>query len=303
MNEGVAILRRSRATGEVTSIPEEGFGFPASRVFVASKEVSPEMLVGLSFAKEKSVEECLTALFQESCELLAYDEKFHTIIAIPLDQPNVLGLPASVVKTRRILEVDDEEPIRAIIRKMLISAGYECTSVPNGIDALALLDSGERFDLLLNDLLNAPMDGITLLERAQEKFPDLPVVMATAVHDIHVALAAQRFGASDYLLKPFEREQLLTIVRQVLACRNQPKRPILEWEQGLSTLIEPAFEEQSVIRTRDGRPKLIRDLSPGDKLVVQHGNEAHFLDLYEKDGKLAAIDFVPDEPGRSVPDR
>jgi CheY-like chemotaxis protein len=51
---------------------------------------------------------------------------------------------------------------------MLIAVGYDCTSVPNGVDALALLRSGERFDLVLNDLLNLPMDGIQLLEKAQE---------------------------------------------------------------------------------------------------------------------------------------
>ncbi len=86
-------------------------------------------------------------------------------------------------KKERILEVDDEEPIRKIIRDMLTSVGYTCTSVPNGVEALALLESGEKFDLLLNDLLNAPVDGIQLLERAQNGFPELPVIMVTAVHD------------------------------------------------------------------------------------------------------------------------
>ena len=64
------------------------------------------------------------------------------------------------------------------------------------------------------------MDGIALLERTKEKYPDMPVVMVTAVHDISVALAAIRNGAYDYLLKPFEREQLLATVRRALENRR-----------------------------------------------------------------------------------
>jgi putative nucleotidyltransferase with HDIG domain len=66
----------------------------------------------------------------------------------------------------------------------------------------------------------ADLDGIGLLERTKEKFPDMPVVMVTAVHDISVALAAVRNGAFDYLLKPFEREQLLNAVGRALENRR-----------------------------------------------------------------------------------
>jgi putative nucleotidyltransferase with HDIG domain len=64
------------------------------------------------------------------------------------------------------------------------------------------------------------MDGIALLERAKERYPDMPIVMVTAVHDIQVALQALRNGAYDYLLKPFEREQLLATVRRALENRR-----------------------------------------------------------------------------------
>jgi len=66
----------------------------------------------------------------------------------------------------------------------------------------------------------ADLDGIGLLERTKERYPDMPVVMVTAVHDISVALAAIRNGAYDYLLKPFEREQLLATVRRALENRR-----------------------------------------------------------------------------------
>jgi putative nucleotidyltransferase with HDIG domain len=66
----------------------------------------------------------------------------------------------------------------------------------------------------------AEMDGIALLEHAKERYPDLPIVMVTALNDISVALQALRNGAYDYLLKPFEREQLLATVRRALEHRR-----------------------------------------------------------------------------------
>src|SRR5215469_9487377 len=120
----------------------------------------------------------------------------------------------------RILVVDDEEPIREIVSSMLCFANYQCRQAASGLEALALLDSGEQFELMLWDLMMADLDGIGLLERTKERYPDMPVVMVTAVHDISVALAAIRNGAYDYLLKPFEREQLLATVRRALENRR-----------------------------------------------------------------------------------
>jgi putative nucleotidyltransferase with HDIG domain len=120
----------------------------------------------------------------------------------------------------RILVVDDEEPIREIVATMLRTAGYSSKQAGSGMEALAVLTSGEEFELMLSDLMMADLDGIGLLERTKEKYPDMPVVMVTAVHDISVALAAIRNGAYDYLLKPFEREQLLNTVSRALENRR-----------------------------------------------------------------------------------
>ena len=120
----------------------------------------------------------------------------------------------------RILVVDDEEPIREIVASMLGAAGYLCKQAGSGMEALAVLNTGAEFELMLSDLMMADLDGIGLLERTKEKYPDMPVVMVTAVHDISVALAAIRNGAYDYLLKPFEREQLLNTVSRALENRR-----------------------------------------------------------------------------------
>src|SRR5262252_10588652 len=94
----------------------------------------------------------------------------------------------------RILVVDDEEPVRDVVSVMLTTANFACSQVASGKEALALLDSGEQFELMLSDLMMPVMDGIALLEASKERFPDMPVVMVTAVTDVSVALNAIRNG-------------------------------------------------------------------------------------------------------------
>ena len=142
----------------------------------------------------------------------------------------------------RILVVDDEEPIREIISSMLSSAGYKTRQAASGMEALAILNSSGEFELMLSDLMMAELDGIALLERSKEKFPDMPVIMVTAVHDISVALAAIRNGAYDYLLKPFEREQLLAMVRRALEHRRL-KLENRAYQSNLESLVAARTEQ------------------------------------------------------------
>ena len=142
----------------------------------------------------------------------------------------------------RILVVDDEEAIREIVASMLSSAGYACKQAASGMEALAVLNSGEEFELMLSDLMMADLDGIGLLERTKEKYPDMPVVMVTAVHDISVALAAIRNGAYDYLLKPFERDQLLATVSRALENRRL-KLENRTYQSNLESLVEARTDQ------------------------------------------------------------
>ncbi len=142
----------------------------------------------------------------------------------------------------RILVVDDEEAIREIVCAILAAAGYAWKQASSGMEALALLNSGEEFELMLSDLMMADLDGIGLLERTKEKFPDMPVVMVTAVHDISVALAAVRNGAFDYLLKPFEREQLLNAVGRALENRRL-KVENRTYQTNLESLVEARTDQ------------------------------------------------------------
>jgi len=142
----------------------------------------------------------------------------------------------------RILVVDDEDAIREIVCSMLAAANYKTRQASSGLKALALLDAGEEFELMLSDLMMADLDGIGLLERTKEGYPDMPVVMVTAVHDISVALAAIRNGAYDYLLKPFEREQLLATVRRALENRRL-KMENRKYQTELESLVDKRTEQ------------------------------------------------------------
>jgi len=168
----------------------------------------------------------------------------------------------------RILVVDDEEAIREIVASMLSSAGYACKQAASGIEALAVLHSGEEFELLLSDLMMAELDGIGLLEKTKEKYPDMPVVMVTAVHDISVALAAIRNGAYDYLLKPFEREQLLATVSRALENRRL-KMENRTYQTNLESLVEARTDQLQAAMTSLERSYDITLEALGDALDLK----------------------------------
>lgn len=142
----------------------------------------------------------------------------------------------------RILVVDDEDPIREVVCSMLASANFATTQATSGKEALALLQSGEEFELMLSDMMMPVMDGEALLAATKERFPDIPVVMVTAMHDISVALNAIRNGAYDYLLKPFDREQLLATVRRALENRRL-KLENRQYQTNLETLVTARTEQ------------------------------------------------------------
>jgi len=111
------------------------------------------------------------------------------------------------VDKEKILVVDDEEAIREVISTLLEAQGYRCAVCSNGRMALDTFQN-DTFDLVLSDIVMPEMDGLKLLSELRLADPDVPVIMVTAMHDISIALEAIRAGAYDYILKPFEKDQL-----------------------------------------------------------------------------------------------
>ncbi len=124
-----------------------------------------------------------------------------------------------MVDAEKILVVDDEEAIREVISTLLEAQGYRCTACSNGRLALDAFRK-DSFDLVLSDIVMPEMDGLKLLAELRMDDPDVPVIMVTAMHDISIALEAIRAGAYDYILKPFEKDQLHLSVRRALEHRQ-----------------------------------------------------------------------------------
>jgi putative nucleotidyltransferase with HDIG domain len=116
----------------------------------------------------------------------------------------------------RILVVDDEVSVRDIVAALLSRSGYIATIVESADEALTYLQQDPTYDLVLTDIMMPGTDGLHLLDQLTADHPSLPVVMLTAVHDVHVVTNAFRRGAADYLIKPFERAQLESVVSRAV---------------------------------------------------------------------------------------
>jgi putative two-component system response regulator len=119
----------------------------------------------------------------------------------------------------RILIVDDEEPIRRSLVRLLDRAGYRCAAAADAADARRLLAS-ESFDLMLCDVTMPGESGFSLLASAHETHPDLAAIMVTAIDSPHSAEPASRHGAYGYIVKPFDTNVILINVVGALRERS-----------------------------------------------------------------------------------
>src|SRR5690242_13849064 len=118
----------------------------------------------------------------------------------------------------KILVVDDEEATRDVISTLLDAQRFRCTPCVTGKVGLETFRK-DSYDLVLSDIVMPEMDGLKLLAELRMADPDVPAIMVTAMHDISIALEAIRAGAYDYILKPFEKDQLHLSVRRALEHR------------------------------------------------------------------------------------
>lgn len=113
----------------------------------------------------------------------------------------------------RILIVEDEAPIRNLIRMSLEDAGYDCTLAADGEKGADLVEQ-ENFDLILLDIMLPKIDGYELLSYIRTK--EIPVIFLTAKSSTQEKVKGLRLGAEDYITKPFEIVELLARVETVL---------------------------------------------------------------------------------------
>ncbi|MDH7600873.1 MAG: sigma-54 dependent transcriptional regulator [Armatimonadota bacterium] len=123
-------------------------------------------------------------------------------------------------KTGTILIVDDEPNIRRVLEAVLAKEGHTVLTAENGRRALEQLQSNARIDVLITDLIMPDINGIELLAEAKKIDPNTSVLMITAHGTIKSAVEAMKLGALDYLCKPFDLDDVKTLVRNALDRRE-----------------------------------------------------------------------------------
>jgi len=124
-----------------------------------------------------------------------------------------------------VLIVEDDANLREALFDTLNSDELPVLTADNGLKALEILDSNS-VGLVVSDLQMKPMDGVTLLEKIREKQPTMPAILMTAYGTIENAVDVMRKGAADYLVKPFEADELKSIVSRYLSMEPGNEGPI-----------------------------------------------------------------------------
>ena len=143
--------------------------------------------------------------------------------------------------TRRILVVDDEEPVRLALGKFLRSRGFEVATADSGLVALELLGR-QKFQLMICDVRMPGLSGVDIVPQALALDGELAIMMLTAVNDAPTATDALTHGAMDYLIKPVELPTLQNAVERALHKRE------LAIEQ---RRVEAMIREEVALRTEE----------------------------------------------------
>ncbi len=149
-------------------------------------------------------------------------------------EPHLDTAPTAPAR-RRVLVVDDSEGIRSYLADLLEIRGYDVDTVEDGRRALALLEGGAAPDVILLDVMMPGIDGLDTLRDIRTAHDDVPVVMLSVVGNAESIVAAMKHGASDYLNKPFEEEELEATLRKVLEKKELEE----ERERLIASLEEP----------------------------------------------------------------
>ncbi len=178
--------------------------------------------------------------------------------------------------------VDDDSSIRWVMEKTLSSANIKCETYADAESVLMALER-EVPDVLVSDIRMPGIDGLELLKQVQRDYPDLPVIIMTAHSDLDAAVNAYQKGAFEYLPKPFDIDETLTLVERAIAHSHENKRVQLAPEDipaATPEIIGEAPAMQEVFRaigrlSRSSISVLINGESGTGKELVAHALHRH----------------------------
>lgn len=121
---------------------------------------------------------------------------------------------------QKVWIVDDDKSIRWVLEKAIQKTDVEIQSFSNPEDLLKKLQSDEP-DVIISDVRMPGMDGITLLEKIKQHSPDIPVIVMTAYSDLERAVSAFQGGAFEYLSKPFDVDEVVSLVKRAITHKQK----------------------------------------------------------------------------------
>ncbi len=172
------------------------------------------------------------------------------------------------MKKYRILVVDDEEIVRDALSEWLDNMGYQVKTVDDGLKALEEIELND-WDVTLVDLKMPKMDGIETLRRIHKIRPDLPVIIITGHGTVDSAVVAMKEGAADYVMKPFNPEEINIILKKLLEHQEVVKENII-----LRKELEKRFKLEDLIGKSPKMQKifeLIKTVAPTKSTVLIRG--------------------------------
>ncbi len=167
----------------------------------------------------------------------------------------------------KIVIVDDDLTLVHFLKKTLMLKGYQIFTYPNGREALEGIK--EDCDLVLLDNRMPDLSGLEVLRRLKKNYPKVPVIVMTAFGTTETAIEAMKLGAFDYLLKPFELEDIFELVRRGLEAGKLMKRAV-----AIPTLAEsPEDSDQMIGKSRPMQEvyKMIGQVAESDVTVLIRG--------------------------------
>jgi len=149
-----------------------------------------------------------------------------------------------------IMVVDDERTIRDSVQMVLREEGYATEVAANGKEAVELLKERD-FDIVITDLKMPEMDGIALVKHLQKQCPQTLIIIITAHGSLETAIEALRAGAYDYILKPFDFDDVLIKVKRIvkhkeLLLENQALRAAVQEKYDFSKIVGQSEQMQEV---------------------------------------------------------
>ena len=160
-----------------------------------------------------------------------------------------------------VLVVDDEESVRGVLQRTLKEAGFSAFVAANGAEALRWMSQG-TFEVMLLDIKMPGMSGMEVLEKVRADYPDTGVILVTAVSDVQTAVDAMKAGAYDYILKPFNLDDVVLRVQ-----RARERRLLVLQNREYQDRLEEKVRDQAE-RLQEQFTQLIQALSREHKMAL-----------------------------------